>query len=56
MLNSLVASCKRHHVDLFAYLEGILSPMPSLPPEQLGELLPDVWFASHPSAGRKAVA
>jgi hypothetical protein len=56
MLNSLVASCKRHHIDPFAYLQGFLSRMPSLPPEQFGELLPDVWFASHPSAGRKALA
>jgi transposase len=47
---------KHHDIDPFAYLQDILGRLPSMPPVQLDELLPDVWFASHPSAQRKIAA
>ena len=40
----------------FAYLQDVLGRLPSLPADQLGALLPDVWFASHPAARRKRAA
>jgi hypothetical protein len=45
-----------HSIDSFAYLRDILSRLPSRPADQLGELLTDVWSASHPSARRKTAA
>ncbi|MBV8609265.1 MAG: transposase domain-containing protein, partial [Singulisphaera sp.] len=44
------------HIDPFAYLTDILRRLPSHPAQQLDELLPDVWFTSHPSARRKKAA
>jgi hypothetical protein len=38
------------------YLADILRRLPSHPAQQLDELLPDVWFRSHPSARRKKAA
>ena len=35
---------------------GGVVPEPAHPADQLDELLPDVWFASHPSARRKTAA
>jgi hypothetical protein len=52
----MTGSCKHHDIDPFAYLRDILSRLHSMPPGQLDELLPDVWFASHPSARRKTAA
>ncbi len=56
VLYSLVGSCKHHDIAPFAYLDAILRRMPSQSTEQLDELLPDVWFASHPAARRKTAA
>jgi hypothetical protein len=39
-----------------AYLHDILGHQPTRPADHFGELLPDVWFASHPSGRRKTVA
>jgi IS66 C-terminal element len=49
-------TCKQHEIDRFAYLRDIPHRLPSHPAEQLHELLPDVWFASQPSARRKRAA
>ena len=49
-------TCKHHDIDPFAYLADILRRLPSHPAGQLDELLPDVWFTSHPSARRKKAA
>ena len=49
-------NCKHLDIDLFAYLQDILRRLLAHPADQLDELLPDVWFASHPSARRKAAA
>ena len=56
VLYSLTGTCKHHDIDPFAYLQDILRRLPSHPADQLEELLPDVWFASHPSARRKTAA
>ena len=56
VLYSLTGTCKHHDIDPFAYLTDILRRLPSHPAEQLDELLPDVWFTSHPSARRKKAA
>jgi IS66 C-terminal element/Transposase IS66 family len=56
VLHSLTGTCKHHDIDPFAYLQDILGRLPSHPLERLDELLPDVWFSSHPSARRKKAA
>jgi hypothetical protein len=56
VLYSLTGTCKHHDIDPFAFLRDVLNRLPSQPPDRLGELLPDVWFASHPSARRKTAA
>jgi hypothetical protein len=47
----LAGTCKHHDIDPF-YLRDILCRLPSHPVSRLDELLPDAWFASHPSARR----
>jgi hypothetical protein len=56
VLYSLTGTCKHHDLDPFAYLQDILRRLPTHPAAPLDELLPDVWFASHPSARRKRAA
>jgi transposase len=56
VLTSFTGTCKHHEIDPFAYLRDILHRLPSHPADQLDELLPDVWFAAHPSARRKKAA
>jgi transposase len=56
VLYSLTGTCKHHDIDPFAYLQDVLRRLPSHPANQLDELLPDIWFASHPSARRKRAA
>jgi transposase len=56
VLYSLTGTCKHHDIDPFAYLQDILRRLPTHPADQLDELLPDVWFASHSSARRKRAA
>jgi hypothetical protein len=50
---SVTGTCKHHAIDTFAYLHDVLRRLPSHPADQFNELLPDVWFASRPSARRK---
>ena len=56
VLYSLTGTCKYHDIDPFAYLQDILRRVPTHPAAHLDELLPDVWFVSHPSARRKRAA
>jgi hypothetical protein len=56
VLYSLTGTCRHHDIDPFAYLRDILCRLPSQAADQLGELLPDVWIASHPSERRKTAA
>jgi hypothetical protein len=56
ILDTMTGSCEHHDIDPFAYLRDVLRRLPSLPPDRLDGLLPDVWFVSHPSARRKRAA
>jgi transposase len=56
VLYSLTGTCKHLDIDPFAFLADILRRLPSQPAGRLDELLPDVWFASHPAARRKTAA
>jgi transposase len=49
-LLSLVVSCRRLHMDSFAYLRDVFTRLPELPAHQLGDLLPHRWLADHPEA------
>lgn len=44
ILNSLIATCKRLHIDPFAYLRDVFERISSHPKNQLDELLPDKWM------------
>jgi transposase len=46
VLMSFTSTCQRLGVEPWAYLQDILTRLPSLPAEQLGELLPDRWEAA----------
>jgi transposase len=46
VLTSLVATCKDHHIDPFAYLRDVFTRISAHPINQLEELLPDIWKAS----------
>jgi len=46
VLASLVASCKRHDVDPFAYLKDVLTRIAATPVSQLDQFLPDRWKAA----------
>jgi hypothetical protein len=56
VLYSLTGTYKHLDIDPFAYLRDVLRRLPSHPPGRLDELLPEVWFAAHPSARRKTAA
>jgi transposase len=49
-LLSLVLSCRRLCMDPFLYLRDLFTRLPGLPSEQLPELLPHRWLATHPEA------
>jgi hypothetical protein len=53
VLYSLTGTCKHHDIDPFAFLADVLGRLPRHPSGRFDELLPDVWFTSHPSARRK---
>jgi transposase len=46
LLTSLVATCKRHHMDPFAYLRDVFERINAHPKNRLEELLPDRWLAA----------
>lgn len=43
VLFSLTSTCKRHHIDPFAYLRDIFARISAHPAHRLSELLPDEW-------------
>ena len=43
VLYTMTQTCKRHGIDPFAYLQDVLTRLPALPADRLGELLPPVW-------------
>jgi hypothetical protein len=55
-LYSLVAGCKRHHVDPFSHLKDILERLPTHPAKALGEFLPDAWLEARPEARRRTAS
>ena len=52
----MIGTCKYYDIDPFAYLRDVLRRLPADPQGRLDELLPDAWFAAHPSARRKSAA
>jgi transposase len=46
VLMSFTATCNRLDVEPWAYLQDVLTRLPSLPARQLDELLPDRWQAA----------
>jgi hypothetical protein len=46
VLFSLTSTCQRLGVEPWAYLEDVLTRLPTLPSAQLGHLLPDHWQAA----------
>ncbi len=56
VLYSFSGTCKHHDIDPFAYFKDILGRLSTQPGDRLGELLPDVWFETHPQSRRKKIA
>jgi len=50
VLSSLIATCKRHHMDPFAYLRDVFARITAHPHNRLEELLPDQWLAARSAA------
>ena len=46
VLFSFTSSCQRLGVEPWAYLQDVLTRLPTTPAEQLGDLLPDRWQAA----------
>ena len=47
ILYSVVATCKAHGIDPWAYLRDVLERIPTHPNRQRAELLPRQWKAAH---------
>jgi hypothetical protein len=47
VLISFTSTCQRLQVEPWAYLQDVLSRLPTTPAEQLDSLLPDRWKATH---------
>ncbi len=50
VLSSIIATCKRHHLDPFAYLRDVFDRISAHPQNRLEDLLPDKWAAARMSA------
>jgi len=50
VLFSFTSTCHRLGVEPWAYLQDVLTRLPTLPAERLAELLPDRWQAARPSS------
>ena len=46
VITSLTATCKRLHIDPFAYLRDVFDRISAHPANRLTELLPDQWKAA----------
>jgi hypothetical protein len=44
----MTPSCKRHGIDPFRYLADVLRQLPTTHGDRMIELLPVVWFETHP--------
>jgi hypothetical protein len=49
-LFTIMMTCKRHAIDVQAYLADVLPRIKQGTPEQFEELLPDRWIEQHPQA------
>jgi transposase len=47
-LFTLTKTCTRHRIDPYAYLQDVYARLPTLSPDELPNLLPDVWITEHP--------
>lgn len=47
-LFTLTKTCTRHRIDPYAYLQDVYARLPTLSPDELPTLLPDVWIKEHP--------
>jgi transposase len=56
VLYSFTSTCHRLGIEPWAYLQDVLTQLPALATERLGELLPDRWLAAHPQATLKTAA
>jgi transposase len=54
ILFSFTSTCHRLGVEPWAYLQDVLTRLPTTPAERLAELLPDRWQAAHPPAAPSA--
>jgi transposase len=50
ILYTLTMSCKRHAIDVQAYLTDVFRRIRTATPAELESLLPDRWIAAHPEA------
>jgi transposase len=50
VLFSFASTCQRLQVEPWAYLQDVLTRLPTTPPEQLAALLPDRWQAARQAA------
>jgi len=50
ILTSLIATCKRLHIEPFAYLRDLFARISGYPHNQLDDLLPDRWHALRSAA------
>ena len=50
ILSTLIATCKRLHIEPFAYLRDLLARISSHPLQQLDDLLPDRWQLAQSAA------
>lgn len=46
VLTTFIATCKRHHMDPFAYLRDVFARINEHPQNRLEELLPDQWLVA----------
>ena len=51
ILPSLITTCKRLHVEPFAYLRDVFDRISAHPVQRLAELLPDCWQATRMAPG-----
>ena len=49
-LFTVMMTCKRHAIDVQAYLVDVMQHIKQATPEQLESLLPDRWIEQHPEA------
>lgn len=47
-LITLTKTCNRLHIDPFAYLQDVYARLPTMSPDELPSLLPDLWLQDHP--------